>query len=225
MVRLIGKIVVLIVNVIMIPIVVVLAIPTGILKAKRAQKSRLLFTGDEQSLFAKAQRAINMENNGLFSPDEDLLEVARCIEDARCDYQSIKSREKFDVSFTDFVIPRILQSDVMDWENVSTFFKLPRFTIPGVLHELPSVQDLVRALQNFIAGYKEENGVTPKTVMLDYNVHLMFANAGVYKNGKDYFGNTEIIPVANIEGGLTWKAVEPDPKNRKLEYFDDDIPF
>ena len=82
MARLIGKIIGLIINIIMIPVVIVLAIPMGLLKARRAQKSRLLFTGEEQTLLAKAQRAINMENNGLLSPDRDLLEVARCIEDA-----------------------------------------------------------------------------------------------------------------------------------------------
>ncbi|QJQ05690.1 hypothetical protein EJG51_007320 [Undibacterium piscinae] len=124
MARLIGKLIGMIVNIIMIPIVVVLAIPIGILKARRAQKSRLLFTGEEQALLAKAQRVINMGNNGLLSPDRDLLEVARCIEDARCDYQIIKSRERFDSTFTDFVLPRINNCHVVDWDNVMSFFEL-----------------------------------------------------------------------------------------------------
>lgn len=127
MARLIGKLIGLIINVIMIPIVVVLAIPIGILKARRAQKSRLLFTGKEQALLAKAQRVINMENNGLLSPDRDLLEVARCIEDARCDYQIIKSRERFDESFAEFLMPKIEECHVINWDNVVSYFELPRF--------------------------------------------------------------------------------------------------
>ena len=119
MARLIGKLIGLIINVIMIPFVVLLAIPMGILKARRAQKSRLLFTGEEQALLAKAQRAINMENNGLLSPDRDLLEVARCIEDARCDYQIIKSRERFDESFAEFLMPKIEECHVMDWDSLT----------------------------------------------------------------------------------------------------------
>ena len=127
MIRVLGSIIGMIINIIMLPIVLILAIPNGILKAKRDQKIQLLFTGKEQSLLAKAQRAINMENNGLLKPDRDLLEVAKCIEDARCDYQIIKSREKFDISFSDFVIPRINQCHVMDWDNAINFFELDSF--------------------------------------------------------------------------------------------------
>ncbi len=127
MASVLGKIIGMIINIVMIPIVLVLAIPMGVLKARRSQKSMLLFTGDEQSLLAKAQRAINMDTNGLISPDRDLLEVARCIENARCDYQSIKSRERFDSSFSDFALPRIYNCQVMDWENVLSFFGLPNY--------------------------------------------------------------------------------------------------
>jgi len=97
----------------------------GILKARRAQKSRLLFTGAEQALLGKAQRTINMEENGLLSPDRDLLEVAKCIENARCDYQIIKARERFDSTFYEFVLPRINNCYVIDWDNVNSFFELP----------------------------------------------------------------------------------------------------
>ena len=225
MARLIGKIIGLIINIIMIPVVIVLAIPMGLLKARRAQKSRLLFTGEEQALLAKAQRVINMENNGLLSPDRDLLEVARCIEDARCDYQIIKSRERFDASFAEFLMPKIEERHVMDWDNVISYFELSRFLSSQPHHEPPSVQDLVRALQNYIAGYKYENGFYPKNIMLDHNVHMMFAHAGIYRNGSDYFGETQMIPVANIEGGVTWKAVDPAPVDNKFDDFDDDIPF
>ena len=128
MARLIGKIIGLIINIIMIPVVIVLAIPMGLLKARRAQKSRLLFTGEEQALLAKAQKAINVENNGLLSPDRDLLEVARCIEDARCDYQIIKSRERFDASFAEFLMPKIEECHVMDWDNVISYFEPVSYT-------------------------------------------------------------------------------------------------
>ncbi|MDN3520704.1 hypothetical protein [Halomonas ramblicola] len=225
MARLIGKLIGLIINIIMIPIVIVLVIPMGVLKARRAKKSRLLFTGEEQALLAKAQRAINMENNGLLSPDRDLLEVARCIEDARCDYQIIKNRERFDASFSEFVLPKIEECQVMDWDNVISYFELSRFLSSDSHHEVPSVQNLLRALQNYIAGYKNEHGFHPKTVMLDHNVHMMFAHAGIYRNGNHYFGETEIIPVANIEGGATWQAVDPAPASDRFDNFDDDIPF
>jgi hypothetical protein len=225
MIRFIGKIIGLIINIVMIPIVIVLAIPMGILKARRAQKSRLLFTGEEQALLAKAQRAINMDNNGFFSADRDLLEVARCIEDARCDYQIIKSRERFDPTFSEFVIPKIEECHVMDWDNVISFFELSHFLASDSHHEAPSVQDLLRALQNYIADYKKEHGFHPETVMLDHNVHMMFAHAGICRNGSDYFGETKIVPVANIEDGVTWKAVDPSPASKRFDSFDDDIPF
>lgn len=225
MARLIGKLIGLIINIIMIPFVVMLAIPMGILKARRAQKSRLLFTREEQALLAKAQRAINMENNGLLSPDRDLLEVARCIEDARCDYQIIKSRARFDESFAEFLMPKIEDCHVMDWDNVVRYFELSRYLSSQPHQEPPGVQDLVRTLQNYIAGYKDENGFYPKNVMLDHNVHLMFVHAGIYRNGNDYFGETQIIPVVNIEGGVTWKVVDSAPAGKKFDDFDDDIPF
>ncbi|SDY44069.1 hypothetical protein [Nitrosomonas halophila] len=56
MAKLLGKLIGTIINIVMIPIVLILAIPVGILKARRAQKSRLLFTSAEQALLGKAQR-------------------------------------------------------------------------------------------------------------------------------------------------------------------------
>ncbi|MGI2172997.1 leucine-rich repeat domain-containing protein [Shewanella ulleungensis] len=127
MAKLLGKLIGTIINIVMIPIVLILAIPMGILKARRSQKARLLFTGAEQTLLGKAQRAINMEENGLISPDRDLLEVAKCIENARCDYQIIKGRERFDSTFFDFVLPRINSCYVQDWDNVINFFELSNY--------------------------------------------------------------------------------------------------
>lgn len=127
--KLIGKIIGLIINIIMIPILIVTAIPMGILKARRAQQSRLLFTGYEQALLAKAQMAINMENNGLISPNEELLEVAKCIESARCDYQIIKSQEHFDRTFLEFVIPKIEECYVIEWVDVIDYLGLSKIAI------------------------------------------------------------------------------------------------
>ncbi len=42
--------------------------------------------------------------------------------------------------------------------------------------------------------------------MLDHNIHMMFSDAGIYRNTSSYFGDVNIIPVGNIEGGVTWKA-------------------
>jgi predicted lactoylglutathione lyase len=128
MARLLGKIIGSVINIIIIPISLILAIPMGILKARHHQKSRLLFTGEEQSLLAKAQRVINTDIDALISPDRDLLEVAKCIEDARCDYQIIKRRERFDTTFSDFVIPRINLCQVSNWDKVVSFFNLSNCT-------------------------------------------------------------------------------------------------
>lgn len=135
MAKLLGKIIGIIINIVMIPIVLILAIPMAVLKVRREQKSRLLFTGSEQALLAKAQRIINMEENGLFSLDSDLLEVAKCIENARCEYQIIKSRERFDLTFSDFVLPLMNNCHVIDWGNVTNFFELSHFTMPKLIHK------------------------------------------------------------------------------------------
>lgn len=68
----------------------------------------------------------------------------------------------------------------------------------------PDVNDLLIALDNFISDYEKTNGHKPKLIALDENVHMMFAHVGVYRTNR--FGDIKIIPVANISGGLTWKA-------------------
>jgi len=67
------------------------------------------------------------------------------------------------------------------------------------------VDDLLNALDNYINDYEKENGRKPESIMLDHNIHMMFAHAGVYRTER--FGDINIIPTANIEGGVTWKAV------------------
>jgi hypothetical protein len=87
------------------------------------------------------------------------------------------------------------------------------------------VPDLLAALKNYISAYEEDNGRPPETVMLDHNVHMMFAEAGIYRNTKQHFGDVNIIPTGNIEGGVTWKAVAPATSAQSFDDFDDDIPF
>lgn len=68
-----------------------------------------------------------------------------------------------------------------------------------------SVDDLVNALDNYINDYEETNGRKPETILLDLNIHMMFAQAGVYKTNR--FNDIRIEPIAGIDDGLTWKAV------------------
>lgn len=129
MAKLIGRIIGVVVQLLMLPFVIIFAIPAGVMKARRAQAARLLFSGAEQSLLGKAQRAINMDESGLMSPDKDLLAAAKCIENARVQYQLIKSRERFDETFSEFLSPLLLQCNVNDWRKVFDFFELDSFGI------------------------------------------------------------------------------------------------
>ncbi|MDH0424162.1 hypothetical protein EGI94_10170 [Stutzerimonas stutzeri] len=129
MAKLIGRIIGVVVQLLMLPFVIIFAIPAGVMKARRAQAARLLFSGAEQSLLGKAQRAINMDESGLMSPDKDLLAAAKCIENARVQYQLIKSRERFDETFSEFLAPLLLQCNVNDWRKVFDFFELDSFGI------------------------------------------------------------------------------------------------
>ena len=130
MARMIGWLLGTLAQLVLLPFALVFAIPMGFLKAKRAQAARLLFTGDEQALLGKAQRAINAGRTALLSPDRDLLRVAECIEESRIAYQLIKGRERFDATFSEFVGPRISQCNVSDWKNVVTFFNLVNHGFP-----------------------------------------------------------------------------------------------
>lgn len=226
MARFLGRLIGLAINLILIPISLLIAIPMAILKVRRDQKSRLLFTGAEQSLLAKAQRVINQANNALILPDESLLEVATCIEEARVDYQLIKGRERLDATFSDFVVPRIIRCHVEDWGKVLDFFEISSLdsqAVEELCGRAVSVEDLLQALKNYISDYERKHGIPPDMVMLDHKVSMRFANAGVYRNTKFHFGETEIIPVAGIPGGLTWKAREPVVK--PFENEDCELPF
>lgn len=72
------------------------------------------------------------------------------------------------------------------------------------------VNDLLVALKNYIHSYTEEHGSPPETIMLDHKINIMFAEAGVYRDIKKHFGEVDIVPIANMEQGVTWKAVTPE---------------
>ena len=124
MAKLIGKFFGALVQLMLLPFVIVFAIPMGVMKARRAQAARLLFTGDEQSILAKAQQTMNMDSHGLLSPDGDLLEAAKCIEECRVNYQTIKSRERYDETFSEYLMPRLGKCHIHDWDKVIVFFHL-----------------------------------------------------------------------------------------------------
>jgi len=69
----------------------------------------------------------------------------------------------------------------------------------------PDVNDLLDALDNYINDYEKTHGQKPSSIMLDHNIHMMFADAGIYRTKR--FGDVQIIPAANIEGGGVWKAI------------------
>lgn len=180
MASILGKIIGMIINIVLIPIVLILAVPIGILKSRNAKKNRLLFTGVEQSLLAKAQHAINMDTNGLISPDRDLLEVARCIENARCDYQLVKSRERFDSTFSDFLLPRINNCNVINWDNVENFFELSNYT------KFEEVED--------VRENKLADSVLPSHISADNGMRLEVAEVDVLSivcNNKVLYLNSE----------------------------------
>ncbi|MBO2682800.1 hypothetical protein [Shewanella algae] len=73
----------------------------------------------------------------------------------------------------------------------------------------PTLDDLVSALKKHINEYVNVNGVQPKSIMIDYNIHTMFFEHGIYKiNG---FDSIKFIPSANISDsinqGLSWKVI------------------
>lgn len=130
MARLIGKFIGIVMQLLILPFVIIFAIPAGLIKARRAKAARLLFTRDEQTLLSKAQRTLNMAESALVLPDNDLLIASKCIENARAQYQQIKSTERFDTKFSNFLAPQLLQCRVSDWNSVSDFFNL---SILGIL--------------------------------------------------------------------------------------------
>lgn len=141
MIKILSKLFTIIIKIIIIPIAIILSIPIALIKIRENQRSRLLYTGKEQSWLGKAQRAINMNENALLKPDRDLLIISECIEESRINYQLIKNRERFDETFTEYVIPRINMCSINDWDNVANFFDIPR-------KDLGLFDDLLAAMEH-----------------------------------------------------------------------------
>ncbi|MGM0768502.1 MAG: hypothetical protein ACQEV6_10785 [Pseudomonadota bacterium] len=70
----------------------------------------------------------------------------------------------------------------------------------------PEVEGLVSALNNYVNDYRLENGVAPAGVLINVKINRIFEKTGVYRN--KVFGDLVLIPTENIEGGLTWVAVD-----------------
>ncbi|MBT4290057.1 MAG: hypothetical protein HOD92_22255 [Deltaproteobacteria bacterium] len=66
------------------------------------------------------------------------------------------------------------------------------------------VRVLLAELDNFISDYKKEHGQKPETILVDHNIHILFAHAGVYKTQK--FQDIQLVPMANIRDGLPWRV-------------------
>lgn len=236
MAKLIGTIIGWAINIVMIPFVVIIAIPMGVLKAIRAQNSRPCFTDDEQTLLAKAQALINITD---FAVDKNLLNVSKGIEKARREYQTLGNNVRSEISFSSFVLPKIEACHVEEWGNVIAQFKLnrvitlSRFNNPESQRRLkdPNPDNLMRVLGTFIEREKRRTGVSPKTILVDDLFHFVIAEELDWKEGIRYFKNTEIVPVFNCPDGLSPEPIGPVPKHFTDNAIpvdpvtDDEIPF
>ncbi len=156
MIKILSKLFTIIIQIIILAIAMILSIPIAIIKIRQNQRSRLLYTGKEQSWLGKAQRAINMNENALLKPDRDLLVVSECIEGSRINYQLIKNRERFDETFTEYVIPRINMCSVNDWDNVANFFDIPRKDL-GLLDDLFLGMEHFKTFEEFLSEQKQKS--------------------------------------------------------------------
>jgi hypothetical protein len=187
MINFLGTIISLMIKIILLPVALIIGILSGILKAVQSKKSRLLFTAQEQSLLAKAQKVINMNNHGAFKPDGDLLEVAECIDSARYDYQKIKDRERFDTPFIDYVTSRVNQCNVKDWDNVIDFFEYIQLAKPKKSYKTIDEQESewIHKLWEWADRRDIENHNIPRDRgdLLSLE-HLSFASISYYKRAK-----------------------------------------
>lgn len=124
MIGLIVRLFKMVLVIVMVPIIIVLAIPMAIIKFRSNQRDRLLYTGREQALIGKAQNLLRINKTALLKPDICFVKIAEVIEQARCDYQIIKKRERFDLAFTEFVVPKLQESYYVRLQRVINFFEL-----------------------------------------------------------------------------------------------------
>jgi hypothetical protein len=127
MAKILGRLIGWTINILSIPFVLaflILSLPFQVLKAKKSIRASKLFSADEKSLLAKSQNAIKMDETAMLKPDREILAVAKVIEESRIEYQIMKKVKTIDVSFIEFLMPRvnILQVSICDWENVNNYF-------------------------------------------------------------------------------------------------------
>jgi len=128
MAKIFGRLIGLIINIISIPFILVfliLNIPFSYFKAKKRIRASNLFSHHEKSLLEQSQRAISMVENGLLNPNRDILVVAELIEESRIEYQLMKNHQQTEITFIEFLMPRVtvLQVKISDWESVSNYFE------------------------------------------------------------------------------------------------------
>lgn len=200
--------------IIAIPFIIVLGIPRAIIKAVKRSKYRVLFTRSEQRLFFKAQSLLKMNATAIITYDSQLLDVAMAVEDARYDYQNIKDREKFDVSFTQFLTPYLKSCSVRDWNKVNNYFGLDHLYAeesqsssisqasyttasrlknvqtapkPKLREKIPrSTEDFEEAeLTTQLSSFEFEKGKMPRAIMLKKSLFQHLKNNGRINNKKD----------------------------------------
>ncbi|MGL1014454.1 hypothetical protein ACSTEF_22005 [Vibrio vulnificus] len=69
----------------------------------------------------------------------------------------------------------------------------------------PTLNELMQAITNKINGHIRDTGAKPKMMLIDINVHMLFAQNNAYSAA--IFDGIETVPAANIDGGLTWKIL------------------
>ena len=128
MAKILGRLIGWIISIISIPFVLIfllLSLPFQFLKAKKKHNASKLFSKEEKLLLAKSQGAMNMHENALIKPDQEILAVAKLIEDSRIEYQLMKKFGNIQLPFIEFLMPRVnlLRVNISDWENVNRYFK------------------------------------------------------------------------------------------------------
>jgi hypothetical protein len=128
MAKILGRLIGWTINIISIPfllIFLILSLPFKLIKAKKRINASKLFSFYEKTLLAKSQNVIRIDESGMKKPDREILAVAKLIEEARIEYQTIKEVENIQLAFIDFLMPRIniLKVSLSDWENVNIYFE------------------------------------------------------------------------------------------------------
>ena len=88
-------------------IVSILLTPFVLLKTYKRKKASQLFSSHEKTLLFKAQQLLNHQGLSNVAEIEDVITVAEKIENARVDYQILKSFKQTDLTFSEFLKPQV----------------------------------------------------------------------------------------------------------------------